>query len=138
MSELKKISEALGGAVFTGDALPNVRRLLAPSIGINVATYGGLPLGRIVFLAGQEATGKTSFLYTIIADLQKTTTLPVVLLDSELSFSEERANAFAVNKKNLVLSTPGTLEEGLDGRPRAGAWIARTGSVQMKRLGEGQ
>ena len=119
-SEAQKVVDGIkkqfGDSSFRLASDPSLRveRVLTQSIGLNLATEGGFPRGKIVFIAGNPATGKSSFIYNEIASYQRLLGLPCVLIDSEASSDEERLKTFGVDPSNLIVENPPTLEEGLD------------------------
>lgn len=81
---------------------------------LDIATgIGGYPRGRIVEIFGAESSGKSTLSLHLIANTTNQG-LKAALIDSEFSFDLTYAEALGVNKDNLYLSQPGSLEEGLN------------------------
>lgn len=74
---------------------------------------GGMPVGRIIEMAGMESSGKTTLALFLIAQLQKAGH-KAMFIDAEHSFSNKYAQAIGVNTKELYLITPDIGEEIFD------------------------
>ncbi|MBI3909966.1 MAG: recombinase RecA [Armatimonadetes bacterium] len=84
---------------------------------------GGLPRGRIVEIYGQEASGKTTLCYHVIAEAQRHGGL-AAFVDAEHAVDPLYARAVGVDIDNLLIAQPDTGEEALeimDGLVRSGA-----------------
>lgn len=98
-------------------ALSDVREYV-PS-GVNVVDYhllggGGLHVGRLCELSGDEGTGKTSLAFAFMAGAQRGGGA-VMLAEAERALQVERATVFGVQLDDVVLAQPNTLEEALTG-----------------------
>lgn len=71
---------------------------------------GGLPVGRMSEVFGEEGSGKTSLGYSAIAQVQRMGGMGV-WGDPEMSFDDERARMFGVDTERLLILQPETLEE---------------------------
>jgi recombination protein RecA len=78
------------------------------SIGI-----GGLPVGRMSELSGEEGAGKTALSWQCIASAQQHGATCVVV-DVEYSFDEDRAKVYGVDIDNLIIVQPETMEMALE------------------------
>ena len=58
---MKEINKSYGEEIFVnGNSLPVIKRIPFSSPRANYMTYGGIPRGRIIELAGEEGSGKTT------------------------------------------------------------------------------
>lgn len=58
---MKEINKSYGEEIFVnGNSLPAIKRIPFSSPRANYMTYGGIPRGRIIELAGEEGSGKTT------------------------------------------------------------------------------
>jgi len=73
----------------------------------------GLPIGRIIEIAGQESSGKTTLALYLIAQVQKMGG-KALFIDAEQSFPAKFAPIIGVDVKNLMFVQPTTGEEALD------------------------
>ena len=74
---------------------------------------GGIPTRKISEFSGSWSTGKSTLAYSVIVEAQKMK-MPVVLADTEFSFSEKYAEAIGVGTYQLDLIQERTAEEVLD------------------------
>ncbi len=74
---------------------------------------GGLPRGRIIEIYGPEAGGKTTVTLHMIAEVQKQGGT-AAFIDAEHALDPVYAKKLGVNLEELIVSQPGTGEEGLD------------------------
>ena len=80
----------------------------------DVATgIGGLPEGRIVMLAGAEASGKSTFALECAAEVQRRNGL-VVYLDYECKLDMGYAKALGVDVDQMVVARPAYIEKGFE------------------------
>lgn len=73
----------------------------------------GFPLGRIVEVMGQEASGKTTLVLHVIAEAQRLGK-QCAFIDVEHSLDRERAMAIGVDFNKLAISQPDSGEGALD------------------------
>jgi len=122
----KDAARLLGGDLIDGAHVTSI------PTGIDVLDHyvlgvGGLPRGRIIEVSGDEGTGKTTFMYTCIAAVQRFGGVGV-LLDAEHTFDGARAKVLGVQSPDeIVICQPQHLEEllevadatlaGLEGNP---------------------
>lgn len=87
---------------------------------------GGLPLGRVVEVAGNEGSGKTTLALTVCANAQKQG-MKVCYVDVESALDPVYAQNIGVNLDDMLISQPQSAEEGL-GVAEA---MVRSGEVQV-------
>lgn len=84
------------------------------SLPIDIALgVGGIPVGRIVEIYGPEASGKTAFCLSLVAQTQKKGGT-AAFIDAEHALDPGWARKLGVDVDNLFLSQPSTGEEALD------------------------
>ena len=101
----------LGGRV---DGEFKVDVISTGSIAIDLALgVGGLPRGRITEVYGPEASGKTTFALSVIAEAQKKGG-QAAFVDAEHALDPQRAETIGVNLDELLMSQPDTGEQALE------------------------
>jgi recombination protein RecA len=75
-----------------------------------VLAIGGLPVGRIVELYGEEGTGKTTLALSAAASVQREGGL-AIWAETEEAFNSERAATLGVDEEQLLILQPGTIEQ---------------------------
>jgi recombination protein RecA len=75
-----------------------------------VLAIGGLPVGRIVELYGEEGTGKTTLALSAAASVQREGGL-AIWAETEEAFNSERAATLGVDEQQLLILQPGTIEQ---------------------------
>jgi len=112
LNKLKKDFGKEVGTIF-GEDQP-IERIPALSSGIisvdKALGIGGLPFGRIVELAGLEASGKSSLALNWVAEAQKQN-LPIVYVDAENALDLERAKLLGVDLSKIIISQSETIED---------------------------
>jgi len=84
------------------------------SLGLDIALgVGGIPRGRITEIYGQEASGKTTLGYHIIAEAQKAGGI-AAFVDAEHAVDAAYARNVGVDVDSLLVSQPDTGEEALE------------------------
>ncbi|MAZ38965.1 MAG: recombinase RecA [Legionellales bacterium] len=103
-----------GSVMRMGDA-PNIdiERISTGSLGLDIATGGGLPKGRIVEIYGPESSGKTTLTLQVIAECQKTGGT-AAFVDAEHALDPKYAEKLGVNVDDLIVSQPDTGEQALE------------------------
>ena len=97
------------------------------SLAVDIAVgNGGLPLGRIVSIAGQFSSGKSSLALTMIASAQKQG-YNCAYIDIEKSFDASYAKSLGVDLDKLLFVSPGYGEEACD----IACDIAESGAVNI-------
>ncbi|WP_261667021.1 recombinase RecA [Erwinia mallotivora] len=92
-------------------------------MGLDIATGGGLPYGRICEIYGPEASGKTTLALYAIAAAQRDGK-QCAFIDAEHALDPKRAAELGVDTENLLISQPDTGEQALeiaDALTRSGA-----------------
>jgi len=74
---------------------------------------GGFPLGRIVEVLGDEASGKTTVALHVLAEAQKQGGVGV-MIDMEHALDMSYAETIGINKSELVFAQPDSGEEALE------------------------
>jgi len=87
---------------------------------------GGVPRGRIVEIFGNEASGKTTLAYHIIAEAQRLGGT-AAFIDAEHALDPAYAKAVGVNIDELLLSQPDTGEQALD----IADMLVRSGAIDV-------
>jgi recombination protein RecA len=103
-----------GTIMRLGDATRmNVSTISTGSLAIDLALgVGGLPLGRICEIYGPEASGKTTFCLSLIAEIQKNGGR-AVFIDVEHSLDPRYAKVVGVDLAAMMVSQPKSGEEAL-------------------------
>jgi len=104
-----------GALMRLGDATKmNVSVISTGSIAVDLALgAGGLPRGRIVEIYGPEASGKTTFCLSVIAEAQRRGG-NAVFVDVEHALDPRYAKIVGVDLDNLMVSQPESGEDALN------------------------
>jgi len=97
-----------GSARLAVEVIPTGSLALDLALGV-----GGIPRGRIVEIYGNEASGKTTLGYHIIANTQKAGGT-AAFIDAEHAMDPDYARALGIDLDNLLVSQPDTGEQALD------------------------
>lgn len=82
------------------------------SLGLDIATGGGWPVGRIIEIYGWESTGKSTLCLHAIAEAQKARPERLcALIDTEHSFDRKYAKALGVDVDRLLVTQPDNGEQ---------------------------
>ena len=84
-----------------------------PSVGLNKALNGGLPMGRQVLVWGSKSSAKSSLCLQTIAEAQKEGKL-CAWIDAEMSYSQPWAEKLGVDPTKLLYSQARTINEMVD------------------------
>ena len=84
-----------------------------PSVGLNKALNGGLPMGRQVLIWGSKSSAKSSLCLQTIAEAQKEGKL-CAWIDAEMSYSQDWAEKLGVDPSKLIYSQARTINEMVD------------------------
>ena len=84
-----------------------------PSVGLNKALNGGLPMGRQVLIWGSKSSAKSSLCLQTIAEAQKEGKL-CAWIDAEMSYSQDWAERLGVDPSKLIYSQARTINEMVD------------------------
>jgi len=105
----------------------SVEAISTGALGLDLALgVGGVPRGRIVEIFGNEASGKTTLAYHIIAEAQKRGGT-AAFIDVEHALDPAYAKAVGVNIDELLLSQPDTGEQALD----IADMLVRSGAIDV-------
>lgn len=104
----------------------NIPRISTGSLGVDVATGGGLPRGRIVEIYGPESSGKTTLTLQVIAQAQKDG-LTCAFIDAEHALDPVYAQKLGVNIDDLIVSQPDNGEQALE----VADMLVRSGAVDV-------
>lgn len=125
----KSIKREFGkGAIMRmSDRPQHVASFPSGSLAIDHALgIGGYPKGRVVEIYGPDSSGKTTLALEAAASVQKQGGL-VAYIDAENALDPSYARALGVNVKDLLLSQPGTGEEGM----QICETLAQSGAVDL-------
>lgn len=119
-SLLKEVLDELGsadGAQVLGsqDLSIKIKGVIStgcPSIDAAIGR-GGIPLGRLTILHGQEGSGKTTLALHLVASCQKAGGI-VIYLDKEYKLDPEYAAALGVDDQRLIIVQPSHLERAFE------------------------
>ncbi len=100
--------------LFTKEEQFNIKRVPTGSLGLDIATGGGWPKGRIVEIYGPESSGKTTVALHAMAEVQKQGGI-AAYIDMEHSFDPIYAENIGINldKEKFLFSQPSSGEEAL-------------------------
>jgi recombination protein RecA len=93
--------------------VPGIERISTGSLAIDLVMGGGVPCGRVTMIYGKESSGKSSLLYSIIAEAQRDGS-KAGLVVSESDFDPAYASLLGVNLGALFVAAPESLNEGID------------------------
>jgi recombination protein RecA len=84
------------------------------SLGLDIALgVGGLPRGRVIEIYGPEASGKTSLMLQVVAEMQKLGGT-CAFIDAEHALDTGYAQKLGVNLQDLLISQPDSGEQALE------------------------
>jgi len=118
-----------GSVMRLGDGHPRlVTEVIPPgSPTLDIALgVGGIPRGRIIEIYGNEASGKTTLAYHIMAEAQRQGGV-VAFIDAEHALDPVYARACGLNLDDLLLSQPDTGEQALD----IADMLVRSGAIDV-------
>jgi len=97
------------------------------SLGLDIALgVGGVPKGRVTEIFGPEASGKTTLVLNMIAQVQKSGGM-AAFIDAEHALDPDYARKLGVNVEGLLLSQPDTGEQAL----QIAETLVRSGAVDL-------
>ncbi len=105
-----------GSVMRLGDAAASfdVETVSTGSLGLDIALgVGGLPRGRVVEIFGPEASGKTTLMLQVIAEVQRAGGT-AAFVDAEHALDPRYAEKLGVNLGELLISQPDTGEQALE------------------------
>ena len=95
-------------------SLPRVTRWVPTGCPpLDIILGGGIPCGRITELYGDESHGKSAVGESILASAQKEGIVPI-LIDTEYSLEEQKAQRWGLNLPELLPLYPETMEQCFD------------------------
>lgn len=95
------------------NTLTNNRRIPTPIEVLNCVFGGGVPLGMIVNSYGRSKTGKSTWLYQMMALFQMVYPEGICfIVDSETSGDATRAKHFGVLTDKVIVTCPSSIEQG--------------------------
>jgi recombination protein RecA len=110
-----------GNPKFVTEVIPTGSLALDLALGV-----GGIPRGRVVEIFGNEASGKTTLAYHIMAQAQQRGGT-VAFIDAEHALDPTYARACGLNLDDLLLSQPDTGEQALD----IADMLVRSGAIDV-------
>jgi len=105
-----------GSVMRLGDAAASydIETVSTGSLGLDIALgVGGLPRGRVVEIFGPEASGKTTLMLQVIAEVQRAGGT-AAFVDAEHALDPSYAEKLGVNINDLLVSQPDTGEQALE------------------------
>jgi len=105
-----------GSVMRLGDAAAtyDIETVSTGSLGLDIALgVGGLPRGRVVEIFGPEASGKTTLMLQVIAEVQRVGGT-AAFVDAEHALDPSYAEKLGVNINDLLVSQPDTGEQALE------------------------
>jgi len=105
-----------GSVMRLGDAAASydIETVSTGSLGLDIALgIGGLPRGRVVEIFGPEASGKTTLMLQVIAEVQRSGGT-AAFVDAEHALDPSYAEKLGVNINDLLVSQPDTGEQALE------------------------
>src|SRR5580765_7885068 len=118
-----------GSVMRLGDAAAtyDVEAVSTGSLGLDIALgIGGLPRGRVVEIFGPEASGKTTLMLQVIAEVQRAGGT-AAFVDAEHALDPTYAEKLGVNINDLLVSQPDTGEQALE----VTDMLVRSGGVDL-------
>lgn len=101
--------------IIIGDNVVEMERVPTGSIGLDVVTGGGYPLGRFVELYGTESSGKsTCCIHAMVESQKKFPNKWVVYVDFEHSFDKKYAENIGLDMNGVMMLQPDSGEAGFD------------------------
>ncbi len=108
-----RASEGGESSILTGEVAGAKDYLSTQSLALDRAlNMPGIPVGRLTVVRGWESSGKTSLCTHLLAETVRRGGIPI-LLDAEFAFDESRAERLGLNRDDLLLAQPETLEEAI-------------------------
>ena len=111
---LQSLLEGTDFAISTySNVLTNNRRIPTPIEVLNCIFGGGVPFGLVANSYGRSKTGKSTWLYQMMALFQKTYPEGICfIIDTETSGDATRARHFGVNTDLVMIICPSSIESG--------------------------
>ena len=100
-------------SILTGEVAGAKDYLSTQSLALDLAlNMPGIPVGRLTVIRGWESSGKTSLITHLLAETVNRGGI-AILLDAEFAFDESRAARLGLNRDDLLLAQPQTLEAAI-------------------------
>ena len=132
-SAIEQIEKSFGrGSIMKlGESIAShagrVAAISTGSLGLDIALgIGGVPKGRVTEIFGPEASGKTTLVLNIIAQVQKAGGT-AAFIDAEHALDPDYSKKLGVNVDDLLLSQPDTGEQAL----QIAETLVRSGAVEL-------
>jgi recombination protein RecA len=109
LSKLVASMKKAGKNVFIASEAADIKYLVTPSLNLNKALNGGFSCGRIIEIAGESGTGKTSLCLQTIAAAQKADPdFNAVWVDTENDWDSRKAReVFGIDTDRLIVVEQG-------------------------------
>lgn len=113
---LRKIHKKYGETIASlGDKVAPVPRIPCGVLAFDIASGGGFPCGHISCIWGDKDTGKSTMLYTLIANYQRLNPKMVVaMMDLEDNYDSQYGGWIGVDDGRLLRLQPDYAEMGID------------------------
>lgn len=103
------------GSVLQGDEKVEYERIPTGSLGLDIITGGGYPIGRFVEVYAPESSGKTTVaIHGMIQAQKKYPNKRVAIIDSEHAFDRDYAEGLGLKMDDILIVQPDNGEQGLD------------------------
>lgn len=103
------------GSVLQGEDRVEYERIPTGSLGLDIITGGGYPLGRFVEVYAPESSGKTTVaIHGMIQAQKKYPDKRVAIIDSEHAFDRNYAEDLGLKMDEVLIVQPDNGEQGLD------------------------
>jgi recombination protein RecA len=114
LTALAGLDKSFGkGAVIKGDEIIKLDRLSTGSLGLDIATGGGWPKGRVIELIGPESVGKTTLTIETMVQAQAEGG-QVLFIDAEHGFDKIYAGNLGLDMSKVLISQPDNGEMALE------------------------
>ena len=112
---LNELHKKYGKVILPGKEIKGleIRSVFSGILGIDIAT-GGIPLGRDILYFGLPQTCKSTLALKNAAILQRVMNKPVMIIDTEGSYTHDYATHCGLDIDGVYLSDPQSLEEAGD------------------------
>jgi recombination protein RecA len=113
MNEVRKNVKDMGDLMMGNESPLQCDRVSTQCPSLDVALGGGLPIGRIIEIFGEEGSGKTTVALHVISATQQLGGIGVII-DVENALSLDYAKSVGVNVNELIFSQPDSGESALN------------------------
>ena len=116
------------GSVLQGDEKVEYERIPTGSLGLDIITGGGYPIGRFVEVYAPESSGKTTVaIHGMIQAQKKYPNKRVAIIDAEHAFDRDYAEGLGLKMDEVLIVQPDNGEQGLD----IAADLIESGEISM-------